>query len=95
MQETEAQLSELQKPSEDGSPIHLTAEQEAALKKFVEDKLRIRKELRDVQHQLDKDIRALGTTLKVINILIMPIVLTILMFIFAGQIRKRRLKYFA
>ncbi len=95
LQETEAQLSELQKPSEDGSPIHLTAEQEAALKKFVEDKLRIRKELRDVQHQLDKDIRALGTTLKVINILIMPIVLTILMFIFAGQIRKRRLKYFA
>ena len=43
---------------------------------FQEEKLRIRKELRDVRHQLDKDIESLGSQLKFLNILLMPLLLT-------------------
>ena len=48
----------------------------AALDQFQDEKLRIRKELRDVRHQLDKDIEQLGSLLKVMNILVMPLLLT-------------------
>ena len=61
--ETERKLSELD-------------EQTEAIKSFQDQKLRIRKELRDVRHRLDKDIEDLGGWLKLINILVMPLILT-------------------
>ena len=56
--------------------LTLTPEQEAALGRFQEEKLRIRKELRDVSHQLDKNIEDLGSSLKFLNILLLPLLLT-------------------
>ena len=74
--ETERQLSELQAARVEDGLLTLTPEQEDALVTFQDQKLKIRKDLRDVRHQLDKDIENLGTMLKFINILLMPLLLT-------------------
>lgn len=78
LQETERQLAELQqqKDAED-SVLTLSDEQQAALENFQRQKVEIRKELRAVQHELDKDIEALGSQLKVLNIFILPLLLTL------------------
>jgi|TARA_Y100000310_G_scaffold344219_2_gene455791 ABC-type uncharacterized transport system involved in gliding motility auxiliary subunit len=75
--ETESKLSELQQSKKDQNLLSLSKEQEVALVQFQNEKIQIRKQLRDVRHQLDKDIEALGTTLKFINIALIPILLTL------------------
>ncbi|WP_312842272.1 GldG family protein [Stutzerimonas nitrititolerans] len=74
--ETEAQLAELQSPDPEQA-LELTAEQQAALQGYMQDKLRIRKELREVRYQLNADIEALGRTLKFLNIALVPLLLTL------------------
>lgn len=74
--ETEAQLAELQSADPEQS-LELTAEQQAALQGFMQEKLRIRKELREVRYQLNADIEALGRTLKFLNIALVPLLLTL------------------
>ena len=74
--ETERKLSELESASPEDGLIRLSDEQTEAIKSFQDQKLRIRKELRDVRHRLDKDIEDLGGWLKLINILVMPLMLT-------------------
>jgi ABC-type uncharacterized transport system involved in gliding motility auxiliary subunit len=74
--ETERQLSELESAGIEDGLFTLSPEQEAALARFQDEKLKIRKQLRDVRHQLDKDIEQLGTMLKFLNILLMPLLLT-------------------
>jgi ABC-type uncharacterized transport system involved in gliding motility auxiliary subunit len=76
--ETERQLSELQ--SQRGgqdSGVLLSSEQQEAIKRFQKEKLRIRKELRQVQLELNQDIAGLGTRLKLLNIIGMPLLLTV------------------
>jgi len=53
-------------------PQQLNAAQEAEVEKFKQQRLQIRKKLREVQHQLNKDIENLGSNLKIINILAVP-----------------------
>ena len=50
----------------------LTPEQQAELERFQQERLRIRKELRDVRRSLDVEIERLGTVLKVLNIALVP-----------------------
>lgn len=73
---TEAQLAELQGPDENGA-IELSAEQQDALQSYMQEKLRIRKELREVRYQLNADIEALGRVLKFFNIALVPLLLTL------------------
>ena len=75
--ETDRQLSELESARVDDGLLTLSSEQEAALVNFQGEKLRIRKELREVRHRLDQDIEQLGGKLKFINILLMPLLLTL------------------
>ena len=77
--ETEAKLSALQAGQEGEAVLGLSPEQEAELLSFQEEKLRIRKQLRDVRHQLDSDIDTLGSTLKFLNIALIPILLTLIL----------------
>src|SRR5690606_29307437 len=53
--ETEAKLAELQN-SDPEQAMQLTTEQQAALQGFMQEKLRIRKELREVRYQLNANI---------------------------------------
>ena len=71
----------------DNSALVLTVEQEDALASFVAKKLEIRKQLREVQHQLNKDIESLGTTVKLLNIVVFPLLLTFGLAIFARRYR--------
>jgi len=77
--ETEQQLTELQSAQSEGNLFGLSPEQEQALVQFQQEKLKIRKQLRDVRHQLDSDIELLGSTLKFINIALIPILMTLLL----------------
>ena len=77
LQETERQLAELQRPADDGQVLELTEEQESAVRGFLDEKLRIRKELREVNYQLNADIEDLGRNLKLINIVLVPLLLTV------------------
>ncbi|MAR91107.1 MAG: ABC transporter [Pseudomonadales bacterium] len=58
--------------------VTLTPEVEAQLLEFQQEKLKIRKQLREVQHQLNKDIERLDLRLKLINIALVPAILTLL-----------------
>jgi ABC-type uncharacterized transport system involved in gliding motility auxiliary subunit len=84
---TEQKLAELESQRSKES-MTLSPEQEAALTNFQMEKLNIRKDLRDVQHALNKDIENLGSWLKALNIALMPILLTLLVWLIA----RRRLK---
>ena len=77
--ETEQRLTELQSAQSEGNLFGPSPEQEQALVQFQQDKLIIRKQLRDVRHQLDRDIELLGSTLKFINIALIPILMTLLL----------------
>jgi ABC-type uncharacterized transport system involved in gliding motility auxiliary subunit len=55
----------------------LSPEQEAELTRFQQQRVRIRKELRDVRRSLDLEIERLGTRLKVLNIALIPALLAV------------------
>jgi ABC-type uncharacterized transport system involved in gliding motility auxiliary subunit len=80
LDETEQRLEELQSGKDAGKELVLSPEQERALLDFQQEKLRIRKELREVRHRLDQDIEQLGTALKVLNIVVAPLLLTLALF---------------
>ncbi|MEM6639755.1 MAG: Gldg family protein [Pseudomonadota bacterium] len=90
LRQTEARLSELQSSeSQDGGALILSDAQRAEIDNFLEQKVQIRKELRAVRADLDRDIRRLGATLKAINILAVP-ALVIVFAIYMGVRRSRR-----
>jgi ABC-type uncharacterized transport system involved in gliding motility auxiliary subunit len=74
--ETERKLGELQSAREDTSSLLMSPEQQTEIQRFLDEQVRIRQELRAVRRELDRDIDGLGTQLKVINIVVMPLVLT-------------------
>ncbi len=92
--ETERQLRELQtKSGEAGKSTLVTAEEQQAIDRFRGEVVRIRRELRDVQHNLNKDIERLQDTIKVINIGLVPVAVALLALILAAvrsQTRRRR-----
>lgn len=78
---TEAQLQALEsKKQQDAKAFELDAAQVAEMEKFLAEKLRVRKELREVQHQLGSDIESLGALVKVLNIALAPLLLVLLVF---------------
>ncbi len=80
LQETEQQLQALQSGGESGGALLLSPEQEQALLNFQQQKLEIRKQLREVSHKLVQDIESLGSKLKFINIFLLPFLLTLCVF---------------
>ncbi|WP_263322157.1 Gldg family protein [Endozoicomonas sp. Mp262] len=89
LSDTESKLRELQSKKEGDEKLVLSPEQEQEVEKFVQEKLKIRKELREVQHQLGKNIENLGSTLKLFNILAVPLLITLLVLGFRFYSRRR------
>jgi len=83
----EAKMLDLERLRGEGDGALFSAEQELELKNFQTEKLKIRKQLRDVQHQLDQDINALGTSLKLINIFLIPLCICLLVLLAAMRRR--------
>ncbi len=59
---------------------------------FQQDLLQVRKELRDVRRNLNKDIDNLGSTLKFTNIFLMPILLSIFIILFSYFRKNKKFK---
>jgi ABC-type uncharacterized transport system involved in gliding motility auxiliary subunit len=90
LQQTESKLTDLQGKRNDQSSLMLSPEQEAELKRFVAEKARVRKELRETQRGLDVDINRLNSWLKVINIAITPLCVAVAGVIILSLRRRRR-----
>ena len=76
LSDTEARLGELQSSREDTGNLLVTPEQQVEIERFIDQRTAIRKELRAVQRNLDKNIEQLGTWLKALNIALIPVLLT-------------------
>ena len=88
--ETERKLNELQAAKGDENAMIMTPEQQAEILRFQSEKLRIRKELRDVRRSLDQDIQNLGSRTKFINIALVPLGVIIAALLFWNLRRGRR-----
>jgi len=89
LSDTERKLTELQSAKSKDQAMVLSPEQKIELDNFLKRKVEIRKQLRDVRRQLDADIEALGTRLKFINILLVPLLLIIVALGFVGWKSRR------
>lgn len=90
LQQTEDKLTALQQARPDGGALALNPEQQEELLRFQDEKLRIRKDLRQVRRQLDEDIQVLGRKLKLLNIAGMPLLLTLGALAVGGWRTRRR-----
>ncbi|HWS26004.1 MAG TPA: Gldg family protein, partial [Xanthomonadales bacterium] len=88
--ETERKLGELQAGKSDENAMIMSPEQQAEILSFQSEKLRIRKELRDVRRSLDQDIQSLGSRTKFINIALVPLGVIIAALLFWNLRRGRR-----
>lgn len=88
LEETEKKILELQREGGEGNVI-LTPAQSREIERFRQEQLKTRKELRAVQHELQKNIERLGSQLKFINIGLIPILIAVAA-VAAGAWRGRR-----
>ncbi len=94
LRETEQKLNQIQREKGQQDRMIMSPEQEQELKKFQEEKLEVRKKLREVRRSLDKDIKDLGTRLKIINIGLLPLIISLIgVFVLWFKPRKNGGKY--
>ena len=86
--DTEQRLRDLQSTREDTGNFILSPEQQAEIDRFVDQRATIRTDLRAVQRNLDRNIERLGTVLKVINVGLVPLLLTV--FVVVAVWRRNR-----
>src|SRR5215469_687884 len=90
LRDTESKLTALQSKKDSSSTLILTPEQEHEIEHFQSEKLRIRKELRAVRAGLNENIERLGTTLKIVNIVLVPLVFAVVALLVWLWRRQRR-----
>jgi ABC-type uncharacterized transport system involved in gliding motility auxiliary subunit len=88
--ETERKLTELQASREDQGDVLMSPEQQAEIRRFMDEQVRIRQDLRTVQRELDLSIERLGTVLRAVNIGLVPVLLTVFALGIAALQRRRR-----
>lgn len=94
LRETEQNLNQIQRKKGQQDRLIMSQEQEDELKKFQEEKLEVRKKLREVRRSLDKDIKDLGSRLKMINIGLMPLLVSLIgVFVLWFRPRKQGRKH--
>lgn len=87
--ETDRTLADMQANRGGGDLGILNEEQSGEIQRFLDRRTEIRQELRDVQHELNKDIEALGKRLTLLNILVVPLAVVMLALL-TGHLRRRR-----
>ena len=90
LEETERTLTEMQAGRNDSELTVLNDAQQEELQRFLDRKLQIRSDLRQVRHELERDIDRLGTRLKAVNIVVMPALVIMAALYFQRQRRRRR-----
>lgn len=76
--EAQSQIDALQTEKDPQSAFILSPEQEEAIAKFRDQEVETRRELRRVRRNLNAETEALGTRLKLLNILLIPAIITAL-----------------
>ncbi len=89
LEETEKKIRQLQQEQGGEKSYLLNNKLTAEIEKFRDERLATRKELRNVQHELKKNIEKLGAQLRFINIGLIPLLIT-LMALFIGIYRANR-----
>lgn len=89
MADTEMKLGQLNLEDDTEGTAILTEAQKATMASFQRELLTTRQQLRQVQHALNRDIEALDTALKVLNIWAVPAILSVLVFVMALWRRAR------
>ncbi|MEO8223895.1 MAG: hypothetical protein ABI661_03750, partial [Gammaproteobacteria bacterium] len=77
LEATDARLGELQASRPDKGTDILSPQQESEVQRFQARRLELRKELRQVQRNLDRDIERLGSVLKVVNVALVPLLISV------------------
>lgn len=91
LSDMERKINDLQSKKVGSSALMLSPEQQSEIDRFRSEQVKTRKELRNVQHELRKNIENLGTDLKFINIGLIPF-MVILVAIGLGVYRHKRMK---
>jgi ABC-type uncharacterized transport system involved in gliding motility auxiliary subunit len=87
--QTEQRIRDLQQQKSQSDALILDQAQQDEVARFRTEKVRIRKQLRHVQHELQKDIASLESRLKFLNVGLMPL-LTLLVGLFLYRRRYQR-----
>jgi ABC-type uncharacterized transport system involved in gliding motility auxiliary subunit len=90
LEETDRKLTELQAAKGESELTVISEEQQLEIQRFIDRKLQIRRELRQVQHDLQRDIDGLGTRLKLLNIGLIPALVMIVALVYGARRRKRQ-----
>jgi ABC-type uncharacterized transport system involved in gliding motility auxiliary subunit len=90
LEKTKERIAELESKASAGTGALLSAEQQQAIDDARAEILKTRRELRDVQHSLNKDIETLETQLKFVNIGLVPIAVAIIAVVLAMLRLNRR-----
>jgi ABC-type uncharacterized transport system involved in gliding motility auxiliary subunit len=90
LEETDRKLTELQAAKGESELTVISEEQQIEIQRFIDRKLQIRRELRQVQHDLQRDIDGLGTRLKLLNIGLIPALVMIVALVYGARRRKRQ-----
>ncbi|MBT8050738.1 MAG: Gldg family protein [Gammaproteobacteria bacterium] len=90
LEETERRLTELQAAKGEGDLTVISDEQQEEIQRFMDRRLEIRRELRQVQHDLRRDIDRLDTRIKVVNIVLVPALVMVMALAYAMRRRRRQ-----
>ena len=77
LQDTENKLLELEQAKNAANSAILTADQQLEIDNFTQNKIDIRKQLRQVRHSLQKDIEHVETLVKWVNMALIPFIIII------------------
>ncbi|MEM7016528.1 MAG: Gldg family protein [Pseudomonadota bacterium] len=78
LKEAEQKLRELQSQKQDGSSsLILSPAQQQEIEKFQGERLKVRKELRNVQHALNQDIESLESRMMFLNVALAPFLVAV------------------
>jgi ABC-type uncharacterized transport system involved in gliding motility auxiliary subunit len=75
--QTEQRLIQLQRQQGQGSGLTMSEAQSAEVQRFQQRQRELNRQLRDVRRELDTEIDALGTRLKLLNVLAVPLLLSL------------------
>ena len=89
LEQTQQRLTALQKQKSGNERMILSKEQQEEIAQFRKTRADTQRQLKNVRKELTADIDSLGLTLKVLNILAVPL-LVIAFGVFRGLLRRRR-----
>ena len=91
LEEAEQNLTELERSKQGDNAVILSEAQQQEIARFREEKIQIRKELRNVRHELRKNIESLEGWMKFVSIGMMPVLIGIGGIVVGSyQVRRRK-----